>query len=156
MSNRTNDQVPPLRVRVHLGAMAKKWYFTCPKSPRMKPRHQIMSYLGHSLERRRLSPSAEILSVYSTAPTNWTTEYRNAHCRIKYWYLLLHRLIGLVGSVFANGPGDLGSIPGRVIPKNLKMVLGTSLLNTQQYKVRIKGKVEQSRERSSALLYASV
>ena len=33
----------------------------------------------------------------------------------------------------------------------LKMVLDTSLLNTQQYKVRIKGKVEQSRERSSTL-----
>ena len=31
------------------------------------------------------------------------------------------------------------------------MVLDTYLLNTQQYKVRIKGKVEQSRERSSAL-----
>ena len=31
------------------------------------------------------------------------------------------------------------------------MVLDTSLLNTKQYKVRIKGKVEQSRERSSAL-----
>ena len=30
------------------------------------------------------------------------------------------------------------------------MVLDTSLLNTQQYKVRIKGKVEQSWERSSA------
>ena len=44
--------------------------------------------------------------------------------------------------VFANGPGDLGSIPGRVIPKTLKIVLDTSLLNTQQYKVRIKGKVE--------------
>ena len=29
------------------------------------------------------------------------------------------------------------------------MVLDTSLLNTQQYKVCIKGKVEQSRERSS-------
>ena len=27
---------------------------------------------------------------------------------------------------------------------------GTSLLNTQHYKVRIKGKVEQSREKSSA------
>ena len=27
------------------------------------------------------------------------------------------RLIGLVGRVFANGPGDLGSILGRVIPK---------------------------------------
>ena len=58
--------------------------------------------------------------------------------------------------MFANGPGDLGSIPGRVIPKTLKMVLDTSLLNTQQYKVRIKGKVEQSRESSSALSYTSV
>ena len=54
------------------------------------------------------------------------------------------------------GPSDLGSIPGRVIPKTLKMVLDTSLLNTQQYKVRIKGKVGQSRERSSALPYISV
>ena len=36
-------------------------------------------------------------------------------------------------------------------PKTLKIVLDTSLLNTQQYKVRIKGKVEQSRDRSSAL-----
>ena len=25
-------------------------------------------------------------------------------------------LIGLVGGVYANGPGDPGSIPGRVIP----------------------------------------
>ena len=39
--------------------------------------------------------------------------------------------LGLVGRVFANGPGDLGSIPGRVIPKTLKMILDTSLLNTQ-------------------------
>ena len=51
--------------------------------------------------------------------------------------------------VFANGPGYLGSIPSRVIPKTQKMVLDATLLNTQQYKVRIKGKVEQSRERSS-------
>ena len=36
------------------------------------------------------------------------------------------------------------------------MVLDTTLLNTQQYKVRIEGKVEQSRERSSALPYTSV
>ena len=48
--------------------------------------------------------------------------------------------------MFANGPGDLGSIPGRVIPKTQKMVLDASLLNTQHYKVRIKGKVEPSRE----------
>ena len=48
--------------------------------------------------------------------------------------------------MFANGPGELGSIPGRVIPKTQKMVLDASLLNSQHYKVRIKGKVEQSRE----------
>ena len=57
---------------------------------------------------------------------------------------------------FANGLGDLGSIPGRVIPKIFKMVLDTSLLNTQQYKVCIKGKVEQSKERNSALPFSSV
>ena len=33
------------------------------------------------------------------------------------------------------------------------MVLDTSLLDTQQYKVRIKGKVKQSREKSSTLPY---
>ena len=55
--------------------------------------------------------------------------------------------------VFANGLRDLGSIPGRVIPKTPKMVLYATLLNTQYYKVRINGKMEQSRERSSALLY---
>ena len=66
-----------------------------------------------------------------------------------------NQFIGLMGRVFANCLGDLGSIPGHVIPKTLKMVLDTSLLNTQQYKVRIKGKVEQSWERSSALSYNS-
>ena len=53
-----------------------------------------------------------------------------------------NRLIGLVGRVFANGPGNLGSILGRFIPKTLKMVLDTSLLKTKQYKVCTKGKVE--------------
>ena len=58
--------------------------------------------------------------------------------------------------VFANGPGDLGSIPGRIIPKTQKMVLDAYLLNTQHYKVGIKGKVEQSRGRSNASLYTLV
>ena len=31
-------------------------------------------------------------------------------------------LIGLVRSMFVNGPGDLGSIPGRVVLKTLKNV----------------------------------
>ena len=65
-------------------------------------------------------------------------------------------VVGLVDRVFANGPGDQGSIPGRAKPKIFKMVLDTSLLNTQQYKVRIKVKVEQSSERSSALPYIPV
>ena len=62
----------------------------------------------------------------------------------------------MVSSNFANGLGDLGSIPGRIIPKTLKMILDTSLLNTKQYKVRIKSKMEQSWERRSALPYTSV
>ncbi len=77
-------------------------------------------------------------------------------CVCMILYLYEHRLIGLVGRVFAYYPGDRVLIPGRVIPKTLKMVLDTSLLNTQPYKVCIKGKVEQSRERSSALPYTSV
>ena len=58
--------------------------------------------------------------------------------------------------VFASGPGGLGSIPGQVIPKTLKMVLDASLLYTLHYKVRIKGEVEKSCERSSALPYTLV
>ena len=58
--------------------------------------------------------------------------------------------------MFANGLVDHGSITGCVIPKTQKMVLDTSLLKTQHYKVCIEGKVEQSREKSSTLPYTSV
>ena len=64
--------------------------------------------------------------------------------------------IGQKSLVFTNGLEDWGSIPGWVIPKTQKMVLDAALLNTQHYKVRIKGKVEQSREWSRALPYTSV
>ena len=80
--------------------------------------------------------------LFKTLPTNYLIQ-------IMYNY-------GLEGRVFANGLGDLGSVPGCVIPKTLKMVLDTSLLNTLQYKVRMKGKVEQPREGSSALPCTSV
>ena len=36
--------------------------------------------------------------------------------------------------VFASGPGDWNSIPGRIIPKTQKMVLDAALLNIQHYK----------------------
>ena len=64
------------------------------------------------------------------------------------YYILLY--------MFASDPRDLGSITDRFIPKTQKMVLDASLLNTQYYKLRIKGQVEQSRERSSALHYTLV
>ena len=64
--------------------------------------------------------------------------------------------IGLMSRVFANGPGDLGSIPGRVIPKTQKMILNAALLNNQHYKVRIEDKDEQSKKGSSAHPYTSV
>ena len=57
-----------------------------------------------------------------------------------------HKLdIGMMVRVFTNSPRDLGW----VIPKTQKMILDASLFNTHQYKLGIKGKVEQSR--SSAL-----
>ncbi len=66
------------------------------------------------------------------------------------------QVIGQMSRVFANGPGDQGSIPGRVITKTQKMLLDATLLIAQHYKVMIKGKVEQSREWSSTLPYTSV
>ena len=53
--------------------------------------------------------------------------------------------------MFANDPGDRGSIPGRVVLKTQKMVIVVTLLNTKHYKEKIKGKVEKSRKRSCAL-----
>ena len=61
---------------------------------------------------------------------------------IKYISLIYIYIYMYIYIVFANGPGDLSSIPDCNIPKTLKMVLDTSLLNTQQYKVCIKGQVE--------------
>ena len=58
--------------------------------------------------------------------------------------------LGLMGWVAREN-----SIPGRVIPKTEKMVLDATLLNTQHYKVQIKGKMEQSREWSSTHPYTS-
>ena len=55
-------------------------------------------------------------------------------CGIYHIYRALD--IGIVVRVLANSPGDLSSIPGRVIPKTQKMVLDAALFNTQ-HKVRI-------------------
>ena len=65
--------------------------------------------------------------------------------------LIFYQAIGLMSRAFTDGPGDRGSIPGRIIPKTQKMVLDPAWLSTQHYKVTIMGKVEQSWEWSNAL-----
>ena len=54
--------------------------------------------------------------------------------------------IGLMSKMFVNGLGDQDSIPVWDMPKTQKMVLDAALLNSHYYKVRIKGKVDQSRK----------
>ena len=66
------------------------------------------------------------------------------------------RRYGQISKVSTNEPEYLGSIPSRVIPETKITVLDAALLNTQNYKERIKGKVELCRKKSSALPYTSV
>ena len=70
-----------------------------------------------------------------------------------YIYIYIYRPIGIV---FANGPRDWGSIPGRVIPKTQKMVVDASLLNTRHYKVRIKAKWSHPEKRVAPSLHHGV
>ena len=60
-----------------------------------------------------------------------TVCHANRYCLSLTEFIILLSDIGLAVRVFANGPGDLGSISGCVIPKTQKMVLDASLLNTQ-------------------------
>ena len=57
-----------------------------------------------------------------------------------FWPGLYPLNIGIMVRVFTNSSGDLGSVPGQVIPKTQKMILKATLIKTQHYKVRIKGK----------------
>ena len=65
--------------------------------------------------------------------------------------ILLNLAFGIIMPI-----GKPGFNPRLSHTKDFKMVLDTSLLSTQQYMVRTRGKVEQSRERSSVLSYTSV
>ena len=68
---------------------------------------------------------------------------------IHYIYIYLAHLSS--GESVRKWSGKHGFNPSRMIPKTQKMVLDASLLNTEHYKVRIKGKLEQSGERSRVL-----
>ena len=64
--------------------------------------------------------------------------------------------IGMMVKAFAYDPGDLSSIPGRVIPNTQKIVLDVFLFNTQHYKVRIKVKWSNPGKGVSALPYTLI
>ena len=67
-----------------------------------------------------------------------------------FLFFYMQNLIGLVGSV-CQWSGRPGFNPRSHHTKDFKNGTWYLLINTQQYKVHIKGKVEQCRERSSAL-----
>ena len=80
-------------------------------------------------------------------------------CMVNYKYHIFKQFTSvneLLSRVFASGPVGPASVPSQVIPKTQKMVFDAALLNTQHYKVKIKGKMEQSREWSCALLDTAV
>ena len=110
---------------------------------------QFLSYYFHICLHMKLpvypkfSFMSSFLIIWSIAPWKVTSLKRTR----KNWYSLHCSPMAWETWV---------SVPGWVIPKTQKMVLDASLLNTQHYKVRIKGKVEQSRQRSSTLPYTLV
>ena len=100
----------PLRARVHLGARAMKEYSAFPKAPALVELHHQI-VLCHIQDTRR---EVGVLPL------------RRGEVGVFYWA--------------TNGLRDQSSIPGRVISKTQNMVFNASLLNTQHYKVHIKGK----------------
>ena len=94
-----------------------------------------------------------LITINQGSTYTHTHTHTNTHkyaIQVCSWSIYIY-IIGQVGTVFRQWSCRPVFNPRSVIPKTLKMVLDTSLLNTQQYKVCIKSKVEQSRERSSAL-----
>ena len=115
------------------------------------------SYFSYGWRGQKVLSPAQILDLLHIS--HFCMVFTCTEIKVEIWnsFLVLYEVvipdIGMMVRVFANGPGDMGLNSGRVIPKTQKMVLNTSLLNTQYYKVQIKGKVNQSRERCSALHY---
>ena len=74
----------------------------------------------------------------------------NMKLRVMGLYFVLlssfNQPIGIMATVFTNGQGDKGSIPGWVIPKIQKVVLDASVLNIQHYKVWTKSKWRNPRK----------
>ena len=111
-----------------------------PKNWKNSPEWSLVSYSEHSFLGDFTTQSVYIRPLHIFA-YRWFIENTNP---LTKWveYLLIIRKTGVWSLV--------------VIPKTRKMVLDTYLLNTQHFNVRIKGKMEQSRERSCTFPYASM
>ena len=113
---------------------------------RASPSDCLVSYGGHLLVGGGSYLSAEVQLVYSTAPSR----LGNCQCVCVRPHTHTHTHTHIYIYIYHHDYDydyDCEYTTQR---------LDTSLLDTQQYKVRIKGKVEQSRERSSALPNISV
>ena len=64
--------------------------------------------------------------------------YKTQPNQIIYLIYMYEPDIGMMVRVFANGPSDLGSVPGWVISKTQKMVLDASFLNIIRYESRVR------------------
>ena len=71
----------PIWARVELAIITIIRYFTFPKTPGLKPHHQIpFSVISKTLVEGCLTPSAEVLSVYSTTPVDRALIKFDSHC----------------------------------------------------------------------------
>ena len=77
-------------------------------------------------------------------------------CVCVHEYVCVCICIGLLGRAFASGQGDQCSVLGRIIPKTKKWYLMPHCLILSIIGYGSRGKVEQSRERSSPLPNTSV
>ena len=70
--------------------MAMKEYFTFSKAlALLEPRHQIVYSYNQGTHRERVYLSAEVQSVYSTAPADWA---RKGHWKWCFFYLFAQKL----------------------------------------------------------------
>ena len=88
----------------------------------------------------------DLLVKAHTMYATWSSLIYCSICSMAYQLFMGYLIQKFDSLVFVNVVGEWGSIPGRVIPKILKMVLDTSLLKTQHHKIHIEGRVEQSRK----------
>ena len=118
----------------------------------------ILQYLSLGCNYVDLENVISVAQAYATI-IQWQTDVLLPYFMLLEYFSQAGLVInqeGQVVRVFTSGLGNWGSIPSQVIPKTQKIILDINLLNTQRYRVRIKGEVEQSSERSCALSYTSV